>query len=67
MTDNTGAIVGTQLQKTLKLKIGAKVMMTANVATTDSLTNGTFGEVIGFEKDDRGKISSVLVEFVDEK
>ena len=67
MTDKTGAIKGTQLQKTLKLKIGAKVMMTANVATTDSLTNGSFGEVVEFERDEGGKISAVLVQFVEEK
>ena len=64
---NTGAIKGSQLQKTLKLKIGAKVMMTTNVDTTDSLTNGTFGSVFGFEKQDNGKITSILVEFEKEK
>ena len=65
--DNTGAIKGSQLQKTLKLKIGAKVVMTTNVDTTDCLTNGTFGTVFGFEKDENGKINSVLVEFEKEK
>ena len=56
MTDNTGAIMGTQHQKTLRLKIGSKIMMTANVDTKNSLTNGTFGEIIDFEKQDNGKI-----------
>ena len=67
MTDNTGAIVGTQLQKTLKLKIGAKVMITANIDTKDSLTNGTFGEIVNFETDGKGKISAILIDFKEEK
>ena len=67
MADNTGAIVGTQDQKTLKLKIGSKIIMTANVDTKDSLTNGTFGEIIDFEKQDNRKISAILVEFKQEK
>ena len=67
MTDNTGAIMGTQHQKTLRLKIGSKIMMTANVDTKDSLTNGTFGEIIDFEKQDNRKISAILVEFKQEK
>ena len=67
MVANTGAIKGSQLQKTLKLKIGAKVMLTTNVDTTDGLTNGTFGQVFGFEKDNKGKIIGVLVEFLKEK
>ena len=66
-TDNTGAIVGTQLQKTLKLKIGAKVMITANIDTKDSLTNGTFGEIVNFETDGNGKISAILIDFKEEK
>ena len=66
MTDNTGAIKGSQLQKTLKLKVGAKVMLTTNIDTTDGLTNGTFGQVIGFGRDDKGKISGILIEFQNE-
>ena len=66
MADNTGAIVGTQLQKTLRLKIESKIMMTANIDTKDSLTNGTFGEIINFEKQDNENISAILVEFKQE-
>ena len=66
-TKNTGAIVGSQLQRTLRLKIGAKVMMTTNVDTTDGLTNGTFGQVVDFERDSKDKITGILVQFQKEK
>ena len=36
--DESGAIKGTPLQKVLKLKIGAKVMLTYNIDTIDCLT-----------------------------
>ena len=60
----SGTIVGTQLQKTLhKLKDGAKVTVTANVDTMDSWTNGGFSEVVGFEKDEPGRILLFLSTF----
>ena len=65
--ENKGAIKGSQLQKTLKLKIGANVMLTTNIDTTDSLTNGTFGQVVDVEKNDKGKVTSILIEFQKEK
>ena len=67
MTDATGAIIGTQLQKVLRLKIGAKVMVTANVDTIYSLTNGAFGKVIDVEKNQSGEYSCILVKFTEEK
>lgn len=69
--ENTGAIRGTQLQMTLRLKVGAKVMLTANVDTKDCLTNGTFGVVVGVEEkvlsDGKKKVATVLVEFTKER
>ena len=67
LTDSTGAIRNTPLQKIIKLKIGAKVVLTFNVDTCDSLTNGSFGEVIGVDVDKTGEISAVIVHFYDEK
>ena len=65
-TDAGGAIKGTPLQRSLKLKIGAKVMLTFNIHTYDCLTNGTFGEVVGFNFDQSGNIIQVHVHFNDE-
>ena len=45
------------------MKVGARVMLTFNIDTCDSLTNGTFGEVLGFEFDNIGGISKVIVNF----
>ena len=58
-TDASGAICGTPLQQQLRLKVGAKVMMTYNVDTCDSLTNGAFGEVVGFKFSNEGKVKQV--------
>ena len=41
-------------------------MMTYNVDTCDSLTNGAFGEVMGFKLDDQGNVKQVYVHFFDE-
>ena len=65
--DRTGAIRNTPLQKTLKLKAGAKVMLTQNLNTCDSLTNGAFGEVLGFDLDKTRKLTTVKVHFFDKE
>ena len=63
ITDASGAIRNTPLQKILKLKIGARIMLTHNIDTCDSLTNGTFGEVIGLEFDAMNSLTRVIVCF----
>ena len=45
--DNAGNINNTPFQMELKVKVGAKVMLTYNIDTSDGLTNGARGEVIG--------------------
>ena len=69
--EKTGAIMGTQLQRTLRLKIDANIMLTTNVNVKDFLTNGTFGKVVDFEEkvqaDGTTKLVTVLVEFLREK
>ena len=62
-TDSSGAVSGTPLQKTLRLKIGAKVMLTYNLDTCDCLTNGAFGEVVGFSFNANGGMKEIHVHF----
>jgi hypothetical protein len=58
-----GEVLKTPFQKELKVKIGAKVMMTYNVDTSDGLTNGARGELVGVVKDAKGNISKLVVKF----
>ena len=65
-TDAGGNIAGTPLQKQLKLKVGAKVMLTYNINTFDCLTNGALGEALGFKFNQNGSVKKVYVHFFDE-
>jgi hypothetical protein len=65
--NNDGSINNTPLQHVLKLKNGAKVMLTYNVDVMDSMANGALGEVVGFDFNQSGDIKTVLVHFYDEK
>ena len=58
-----GEVLRTPFQKELKLKIGAKVMMTYNVDTSDGLTNGARGELIGIIDDAKGNIAKLVIRF----
>ena len=51
------------LRHTLRLKVGAKVMLTTNVDVSDGLTNGTMGTVAHVVKDIAGNINVILVLF----
>jgi hypothetical protein len=57
----TGTINNTPFQAKLKLKVGAKLMMTYNVNTADGLTNGSRGELMGIVKNNEGDISKLVV------
>ena len=59
----TGAINNTPFQADLRLKIGAKIMLTYNVNTADGLTNGSRGELIGVLKDTQNQVSRLIVKF----
>ena len=64
---SAGTIKNTPLQYLLKLKIGARVMLTYNLDTSDGLTNGAIGEVIGYDMSPEGRIQKIYVHFYDEK
>ena len=40
-------------------------MLTYNLDTTDGLTNGTFGEVLGFETLDNGAVNKIIIHLYD--
>ena len=62
---NTGQVHNTPLQQVLRLKVQSKVILTSNIDVMDSLTNGAFGEVVGFENSTNGVVKKVLVEFIE--
>ena len=64
---SAGTVKNTPLKFNLKLKVGARVMLTFNIDTSDGLTNGALGEVVGYEMSSGGRIQKIYVDFDDEK
>ena len=60
-----GVINESPFMDILTIKLHARVMLTYNTDTSDSLTNGATGQVIGVEEVN-GQIQSIFVKFDDE-
>ena len=63
----TGRVQGTSFMDELRLKIGARVIIINNVDVSDHLSNGSCGDVVGFEWSGgkNKEINKILVQFED--
>ena len=64
--DNKGTVGGTGFPETLRIKVGAKVMLIHNLDVLDGLSNGARGELQFVEKDASGKVVLFLIKFDEE-
>ena len=62
-----GTVDDTNLSQTLKIKIGARVMIVMNVNTSDSLVNGSLGVIIDIITDTEEKVKCIIIKFDSDK
>jgi hypothetical protein len=61
-TKKGGTIENRQIMDVLKLKVGARCLLTSNLNTVDELVNGAAGTIVGLEtKDDN--INCIIIKF----
>ena len=65
LVSGTSRIEGSTLEYEINLKVGARVMLTANMDVCDGLVNGSLGTVAGFEYNRNREVRYVMVEFDD--
>ena len=61
--DSSGYIHKTNIPLVVDLKVRARVTLTYNIDVSDSLCNGSLGEVVGFKRDNNNVIKYVMVKF----
>ena len=61
--DSSGNIHNTQIPYEVKLKIGARVMLTYNIDVVDSLVNGSMGELVGFKRAGNNTVKFIMAKF----
>ena len=62
-----GTVDDTNLAQTLKLKIGARVMVVLNINTSDSLVNGSLGVIIDIITGSENTVKCIVIKFDIEK
>ena len=64
--DERGTVGGTGFVQTLRIKVGARVMLIHNLEVIDGLANGTRGELIAVQTDKNGQVIRLIIKFDEE-
>ena len=67
ITNAKGEVADTPFMKTLHLKVGARIVLTFNVNTSDCLVNGVMGTIIDFIFLQTDVVKAIIVAFDDDE